>query len=124
MIGGDDLDIAPGERLPEPIDLAARPQGRSALGNRAEPFHVLLIEHKIVRAGLSRHIEPTGASRGDLGDAATGADVDDMQGTPGLLGEEDGARDRLDLGDCRSRGEVVTGTDAPRRDGPGGQVPS
>ena len=102
MVRGDDLDIAPGERLPETIDLAPRPQGRSALGNCAEPFQVVLIEQEIVRAGLGRHIKPTGACRGDLGNAATGADVDDMQGAPGLLGEEDGARNRLDLGDCRS----------------------
>ena len=105
MIGGDDLDVAPGDCLPELIDLAPWSQGRSALGDRAEPLQVVLVEHEIVWAGLGGYIDPTGASRGDLSDAAPGTDVDDVQGTASLLGEVDGASDRLDYGDRRSRGE-------------------
>jgi hypothetical protein len=64
--------------MPEQIDLAARSQRGSALGNRAEPFEVVLIEHEIVGAGLGCDVEPTGASRGNLGDAAAGTDMDDV----------------------------------------------
>src|SRR5215217_7073483 len=65
VIGGEDLNFAPLDSMPELIDFATRSQRGSALGNRAELFEVVFVEHEIVWAGLGRDIEPAGACRGN-----------------------------------------------------------
>ena len=66
----DERDVPAAERLPQRLALGPRPQRRRALGDRAEPLDVVLVEHQVVRAGLAGHVRRRGPGLGDQRDAA------------------------------------------------------
>ena len=105
MVARDEGDVA--DRRPQRVALGRRAQRRRALGDRAEALGVVLVEHEVVRAGLARRVDPARPGLGDERDPAAGRHVHDVQGAAGLLREQQGAADRLDLGDRRPRAQVV-----------------
>ena len=107
VIRGDDIDLAVEHFAPQLRVLVRIAQRRRALGGDAELLEIVLGEKQIVRTGFDRHVDAARARFGGHRDAAARADVNDVQLRAGLAGDIDGARDRLELGLDRARGEEV-----------------
>jgi hypothetical protein len=76
----------------------------------------------VVGARLARRVHAARPRLGDERDAAAGRDVHDVQRAAGLLGEQQRAADRLDLGDRRARAHVVAYAGPALAAGAGGEA--
>ncbi len=118
MVRGDQIDVAVKDGAPQRLDLLAFADRRRALRHHPDRDSVLLVERKIVRAGLAGDVDALCSRLGDEPHARGARDVDDVQGTPGFLRQLERSADRTELGHDRPRVEVVAERDASLRNRP------
>ena len=102
MVGGDDVDVAGDELVPQGLLLVAGSQWRCTLRDRPQALHILVGEVQIVRARFDRHVDAPGAGLRRERDTAAGADMDDVQRRARLLRQQQRPLDRLELGEDRA----------------------
>src|SRR5687768_10668401 len=107
MIGGNKVDAAIEHLAPQHGVLVWMPQRRRALRGDANSVEIVLREKQVVRTGFHRYINTACAPFSSFRDAASGADVHDMQLRTGLTSEIDGARNRVELGLHGARREKI-----------------
>ena len=57
MVGGDPVYISGKHALPESVAIRGGTERRRALGDGAEPLHIVFREEEVMRTGLDRHID-------------------------------------------------------------------
>src|SRR5438270_10682136 len=95
MIGADRCDVA--QSLAELALFVIGSERRRAFRDGAEPFHIVLRQHEVMRTGFAGDIDPPPARVGDERDAPTATHMDDVQPAAGFRGDLDRATDRLEL---------------------------
>ena len=103
MVGGDHVDIAIQHVLPQGVAVGGGPQGRRALGDRAQADHVFFGEEQVVRASLDGEIGAAGARFERRRNSAPRTDMHDVQPGARFARQQGGALDGLDLGQHRAR---------------------
>ena len=127
VIAGEHRDATCLHLRPQLLHCGTRSDRGGALGERADPLGVLVGEKEVLGTGLAAHVDAAGLGLGDQDGCRGGADMNDVERAAGLLGEEDRARNRLDLDDRRTGREVVAHRRAalrpcPRRQAGGDRV--
>ena len=101
MVGGDSIDLAAAQRLPQTRVIGRIAQRRIAAHDTAATHEIVHRQQQVLRAGLDRDIHAARPGRGNEIDRGRGALVRDVDRRPGPLGEYDAAGDRFDRADVR-----------------------
>src|SRR5579872_2839710 len=98
MVRRDQIDISASERLPEPLTVGARSDGRSALVLRGTIGDLFGAEMQIVRASLDRDGQPFCTCCAEVGQGLRRREVDDVYTAAVVTAQIDQQANRIDLG--------------------------
>jgi len=112
VIRSDYVDGARQKLRPQAVLLALFSQRRGALGDCSEPLEVFFREIEVVGTSLNRNINAARAGFGGNDNAASGADMDDVELRFRLAREPGGPLDRLCFGHDRARVEESANAEA------------
>ena len=115
MVGGDHVDGAVHQRVPQRLVVALFADGRIQPQDAAQAQHVLRVQQQVLRAGFHRHVHPAPLGRAQHEQRIGRAVVGDVHAGAGPLGQCQHAADGLDLGHRRARGQVRQRVDAAGR---------
>ncbi|MNI73365.1 hypothetical protein D3C73_1293670 [compost metagenome] len=118
MVGGNQINPALRQHLPQLLLLLRAAERRRTFGYRSELFHAVFIQHQVMRAGLCGHIQPALLGGMDHFNRSGGADVHKMQPAAGTLTVEQRPGYRLKLRHRRPGSREIPCSGPPAADSP------